>query len=353
VIEVAIQKQLGVFQLDAQFAGGGGVTALFGRSGSGKSTIVKAIAGLIKPDHGRIAVNGEILFDGAINLAAEKRRAGVVFQDGRLFPHLTVRDNLLFGFRRAGPDRKIAFDDVVEVLGLSHFLASRPVTLSGGERQRVAVGRALLSQPRLLLMDEPLASLDRQRKKEVLPFLTQLNTRFGIPILYVTHDVDEVLELARDVVLIADGRTVAQGPLSAITSRLDLPPEAEALGLGAILAGTISAHDSGRGLTTLETPAGFIKLALIDRPLAETVSIRIAARDVALALTEPSGISVQNVLPATVQEVRAVSPSIVRLALAAGSGRLLAEITEDARARLQLEPGVNVFALIKSVALAR
>jgi molybdate transport system ATP-binding protein len=353
MIQIEIEKRQGDFQLAAAFSAGAGVTALFGPSGSGKSTIVKAIAGLIAPDKGRITVGGDILFDGKTNVPAQKRRTGVVFQDGRLFPHLTVRDNLMYGFRRAGEDRRIGFDDVVAVLGISGFLTRRPATLSGGERQRVAVGRALLSQPRVLLMDEPLASLDRPRKAEVLPFLAALNSRFAIPILYVTHDTDEVLELASDVVLLAGGRVAVQGPLSGVTSRLDLPPEAETLGAGAVLSGTIAGHDAARGLTTITTAAGAVRLALIDRPIGSAIAIRIAARDVALALVAPANISVQNILPVTVQEIRHVSPYVVRLALRSGEARLLAEITEDARSRLALEPGVQACALIKSIALAR
>lgn len=353
MITVDIEKRLGDFHLAAAFDAGAGVTALFGPSGSGKSTIVKAIAGLVTPDRGRIAIDGEILFDGRINVPAHKRRAGVVFQDGRLFPHLTVRDNLMFGFRRANAERRIGFDDVVDVLGISGLLTRRPATMSGGERQRVAVGRALLSQPRLLLMDEPLASLDQDRKREVLPFLTTLNARFAIPILYVTHDAGEVLELARDVVLMAGGKAVVQGSLAEVTSRLDLPREAETLGLGAVLPGVVAGHAPARGLTTVSTAAGPWTLSLMDRPIGSPVAIRIAARDVALALTAPQNISVQNVLAVTVEEVRRMPGHIVRLALKAGDARLLAEITEDARSRLALEPGAQAFALIKSVALAR
>lgn len=353
MIEVAIEKRLGGFALNAAFQSGGGVTALFGRSGSGKSSIVKAIAGLVTPDRGRIRVGDAVLFDDTTNVPAERRRAGVVFQDGRLFPHLTVEDNLLYGFRRAVGEKRIALEPVVEVLGIGPLLTRKPATLSGGERQRVAVGRALLAQPQVLLMDEPLASLDETCKREVLPYLSALNARFQIPIVYVTHDADEVLELASDVVLLASGRVVAQGALGEVTSRLDLPPEAETLGLGAILDGKVEAHDAARGLTTIATAGGAFKLPLLTREVGARTAIRIAARDVALALTKPEAISVQNILPVTVAEMRRVTAHAVRLSLRAGDARLLAEITEDARARLSLEPGSNAFALIKSVALAR
>lgn len=356
MIDVAIEKKLGGFSLDVAFKAGDGVTALFGRSGAGKSTIVKAIAGLIRPDRGRIQVGEKVLFDSAmrINVPAERRRAGVVFQDGRLFPHMTVQQNLLYGFARARGQKHISLDDVVRVLGLEAMLTRRPATLSGGERQRVAVGRALLSQPALLLMDEPLASLDDARKAEVLPFLEELNARFSIPVIYVTHDVDEVLRLANDVVLLAGGTAAASGALAMVTSRLDLPVEAEALGLGAILDGRVQGHEEARGLSMIETQAGVFKLPLLSRPLGSRVAIRVAARDVSIALERPNAISVQNVFDATIEEMRAGGPHVVRLALSAGNGgRLVAELTQDAVQRLNLAKGSKVVALVKSVALSR
>lgn len=355
MIDVEVEKKLGGFALDVAFKAGGGVTALFGRSGAGKSTIVKAIAGLLQPDRGRIQVGDKVLFDSAkrINVPAERRRAGVVFQDGRLFPHMTVRQNLLYGFARARGEKVVGLDDVVRVLGLEALLARRPATLSGGERQRVAVGRALLSQPAVLLMDEPLASLDDERKAEVLPYLEALNERFSIPIIYVTHDVDEVLRLASDVVLVAGGSAVASGALAAVTSRLDLPAEAEALGLGTILEGRVQGHDEGRGLTMVETSAGVFKLPLLSRAAGSRVAIRVAARDVAIALERPNAISVQNMFDATVEDAHDAGAHRVRLALRAGQGRLVAEVTQDAVQRLNLAQGAKVVALVKSVALAR
>ena len=355
MIEVAITKRLGQFALDVSFSAGAGVTALFGRSGSGKSTIVKAIAGLVRPERGRIQIGDKVLFDAArrIDVAAEKRRAGVVFQDGRLFPHLSVRQNLLYGFARAAGAKAIDADSVIGVLGIESLLDRRPANLSGGERQRVAVGRALLAQPRVLLMDEPLAALDNERKAEVLPYLEALNARFGIPIIYVTHDADEVLRLARDVVLLADGKVAVSGALGDVTSRLDLPAEAEALGLGAILDGRMEAHDAARGLSTVATAVGAFKLPLQKRDLGARVAIRVAARDVSIAMERPAAISVQNMFDAVVQEVRAAAPHVARLALSAGQGRLVAEVTADAVERLQLKPGAKVVALVKSVALAR
>lgn len=355
MISVDVSKRLDAFALNVAFEAGGGVTALFGRSGAGKSTIVKAIAGLVRPDRGRIQVGDAVLFDAAqgIDAPAQLRRAGVVFQDGRLFPHLSVKQNLLYGFSRAKGERAIEAESVIRMLGIEALLERKPLTLSGGERQRVAVGRALLAQPRVLLMDEPLASLDTARKGEVLPYLEELNARFQIPIIYVTHDADEVLRLASDVVLLAGGAVAASGALAAVTSRLDLPSEAEALGLGAILEGRVDSHDPARGLTVVATLAGVFRLPLLGREVGARVAIRVAARDVSVALERPSAISVQNMFDAVVEEMRPAAPHVVRLALKAGEGRLLAELTADAVARLTLTPGAKVVALVKSVALAR
>jgi molybdate transport system ATP-binding protein len=355
VISVDIAKRLDDFALNVAFEAGSGVTALFGRSGAGKSTIVKAIAGLIRPERGRIQIGDVVLFDAArgVNVPAQRRRAGVVFQDGRLFPHLSVRQNLLYGFARARGEKAIDAERVIRMLGIEALLERKPATLSGGERQRVAVGRALLAQPRVLLMDEPLASLDTVRKGEVLPYLEELNERFGIPIIYVTHDADEVLRLASDVVLLAGGHVAASGSLGAVTSRLDLPMEAETLGLGAILDGRVEGHDPARGLSRVATPVGVFKLPLFAREVGARVAVRVAARDVSIALERPSAISVQNMFDAVVEEMKSAGPHVVRLALKTGGGRLLAELTADAVARLKLAPGSAVVALVKSVALAR
>jgi molybdate transport system ATP-binding protein len=355
VISVDIAKRLDNFALNVAFEAGGGVTALFGRSGAGKSTIVKAIAGLIQPEQGRIRVGDVVLFDSAqrVNVPAQRRRAGVVFQDGRLFPHLSVKDNLLYGFARANGVKAIDVESVIRMLGIEALLERKPATLSGGERQRVAVGRALLAQPAVLLMDEPLASLDAARKSEVLPYLEELNARFHIPIIYVTHDADEVLRLASDVVLLANGAVAAAGALGTVTSRLDLPVEAETLGLGAILDGRVESHDAGRGLSAIATSVGEFKMPLLARAVGARVAIRVAARDVSIALDRPAAISVQNMFDAVVEELRPAAPHVVRMALRAGEGRLLAELTADAVARLNLVPGAKVVALVKSVALAR
>jgi molybdate transport system ATP-binding protein len=225
-MEIGIKHQQGDFRLSVFFKGAeSGVTALYGPSGAGKTSVVNMVAGLQRPDAGRIAINGRCLFDSArhIDLPPEKRRIGYVFQDGRLLPHLSVRANLAYGMLRTSADRRfVQLDQVVDLLGIGHLLQRRPAKLSGGEKQRVAIGRALLTSPALLLMDEPLASLDAARKAEVLPFIQRLGREFAIPVLYVSHAMDEIRNLATHMVMMENGRILAAGELKAILSRLDL-----------------------------------------------------------------------------------------------------------------------------------
>lgn len=225
-MEIIVTRRQGDFCVDAAFAGPeSGVTALFGPSGAGKTSLINMVAGLMQPDAGRISVNGLCLFDSSrrIDLPPEKRRIGYVFQDGRLLPHLSVRANLTYGMRLTPADHRfVAFDDVVELLGIGHLLTRRPAKLSGGEKQRVAIGRALLTCPALLLMDEPLASLDGSRKAEVLPFIMRLSREYAIPILYVSHIMDEILNLADHLVLMDKGRVVASGDLDDLLGRPEL-----------------------------------------------------------------------------------------------------------------------------------
>lgn len=351
MIEVDIALTLGGFDLAAAFdVPEGSVTALFGRSGSGKSTIIDCVAGLRRPDRGRIVVGGETLFDASrANVPPERRRLGYVFQDARLFPHLSVETNLRYGERRARTDRRIAtFDDVVTLLGIGHLLGRRPGTLSGGERQRVAIGRALLSQPRALLMDEPLAALDRERKAEVLPYIERLRDRFGLPILYVSHAVEEVVRLAQKVVRIDHGRITGIGPVEEMLSGGAIGDEH---GPATVLRAVVKRHDARYGLTVLEIGAGReLVTPAIERPVGSEVRVRILARDVSLALEQPTGISIQNRLEASVAEIARPSPFIVDVRLDIGAplwSRISAKATEE----LALAAGKRVVALIKTVAL--
>jgi molybdate transport system ATP-binding protein len=358
VLEVEIQHRFGAFALDARFTSGGRLTALFGRSGAGKTSIINAIAGLIRPERGRIAIDGTVLLDTAhgVFVPAHRRRLGYVFQEDRLFPHLTVRQNLLYGrwFQRypAGA-RPIGFDDVVEILGIGPLLARRPGRLSGGEKQRVAIGRALLAHPRLLLMDEPLASLDAARKEEILPFLERLRDHSKVPIVYVSHAAAEVARLATTIVLIADGRVQAVGPVAEIMGRAGQYPLAGGFEAGAVLAATVSAHDPRWELTELAGGFGRLAVTRLALPVGNPLRVRIRARDVILATTRPSEISALNVLPGTVEAMVPIGEEAVEVELRVGTELLLARITRRSQAALGLVRGGPVFAIVKAIAIDR
>lgn len=328
------------------------VVALFGPSGAGKSTAIAAAAGLLRPEACRLVLDGVVLADTAtgIWLPPEKRRIGMVFQDARLFPHMTVRRNLTYGLRRAPPGH-IGFDEVVALLGIEPLLDRRPHTLSGGERQRVAIGRALLSQPRLLLMDEPLANLDAARKQEILPYLARLKSALKLPILYVTHAMEEVTRLADQLVLIEAGQCVAAGPLEEVTARSDLALS-QRDDAGAVLAAVVAGHEPSRQLTTLDAAGTHLLVPLVDAPIGRALRVRIPAREVILAREAPTAISVHNIIAGTVRGVgqdTARRAALVEIGLP--DGAFLARVTPDAVARLGLGPGVPVLALVKSVAV--
>ncbi len=329
-----------------------GVTALFGRSGAGKSTTLAVIAGLLRPDACRIAVDGEVLADTAAGVwvAPERRRVGMVFQDARLFPHMSVATNLRFGLRRARVGA-IGFDEVVELLGLGGMLARRPQSLSGGERQRVAIGRALLAQPRLLLLDEPLSGLDGARKAEILPYLARLKAMLRLPMIYVSHAPDEVLRLADTLVLMKDGRVVGAGPVAEIAARGDLPFSRRD-DAGALLLGQVLGHDEARGLSRIEGGGVTWLVPLLDLRPGTACRVRIPAREVILAGRAPEAISVQNIVAGTVRHIAeegARHSVLVEVGLPSGS--LLARVTPDAVARLGLTEGAAVLVLVKSTAL--
>jgi molybdate transport system ATP-binding protein len=340
-----------------------GLTVLFGASGAGKSTLVNLICGLMRPDVGRIAVGDTVFFDSArrIDVPVHARGLGVVSQDARLFPHLTVRDNLRYGLQRCrSRPHRIDEAAVVDLLGIAPLLARRPHTLSGGERQRVAIGRALLAQPALLLMDEPMASLDAARKAELLPYVERLRDELDLPILYVTHAVDEVLRLASALVLFEAGRTVASGPLTEVIEH----PSASALrggaDAGALVHGRVQAHDPRHGLTTLACDGFSLRVPQVDLPAGAPVRLRIPAREVALALSRPVDVSITNRIEGVVEQVREPSGSLAGMPAAAhlevrvrvGSGTVLAAaVTHESAERLALAPGLRCWCLLKSVAL--
>jgi molybdate transport system ATP-binding protein len=353
-VELSVRRRLGAFQLDAAFACGAGVTAIFGRSGAGKTSVINMIAGLIKPDRGRIAVDGRVLFDSdqRIDVPPHDRQIGYVFQEGRLFPHLSVRQNLLFGrwFNRRRVS-STSLESVVALLGLESLLPRRPSTLSGGEKQRVAIGRALLTRPRILLMDEPLASLDAARKDEIMPAIERLRDEGRIPILYVSHALDEVARLADSLVLMTEGRVAATGRVDDVLSRLDLPLMAGRYEAGSILRVRIAGQDERYALTTLAFPGGTLRVPHIDRPIGAELRVRLHARDIAISTKPPEALSVLNVLKGCITGIAMDSGPFAELTLAVGPAIILARITKLSRETLGLHDGQEVYALVKSVAL--
>ena len=352
-LSVRLTHAFAGFALDVAFDAPPGLTALFGRSGSGKTTIVNAVAGLLRPDHARITTGDRVLTDTAtgLHLPPHRRRIGYVFQEARLFPHLTVRQNLAYGRRFAPPAPVDHLPRITDLLGLHPLLDRRPAALSGGERARVALGRAILSNPHLLLMDEPLASLDDQRKAEILPYLERLRDETRLPILYVSHSAAEVARLANTLVLIEAGRVTRAGPAEHLLSD---PATALTFGLrdaGAILTLRIAAHDAD-GLTRLDGPTGPLWLPRVDGPPGMPLRVRILAQDVMLALTRPLGVSALNILPATVRQVRIGDGPGALVQLALGDALILARITRRSAEALGLTPGMALHAVIKAVSVA-
>lgn len=358
-IEAAFAGALGDFSLDVAFeAPMRGIAALFGASGCGKSTTLRCIAGLQRLP-GRLVVGGEVWQDddAGVFLKPHRRPIGVVFQDASLFSHLSVHGNLLYGARRAersGVPPVIRSRDVIELLGLERLLDRAPDALSGGERQRVAVGRALLSQPRLLLMDEPLSSLDRMAKDEILPYFEALHEELSIPILYVSHDIAEVARLADWTVILSSGRKLAEGPVRELLERLDLWPETGRFEAGVLLTARVTGHDERYGMTYLDHHGQTISMPARNLAVGAEVRLRVRARDVSLATRRPEAISVRNVLSGTVVEIAEDSDTAYAETLIdIGGGRLRACVTRQSVADLRLAPGTSVYALVKSIVFDR
>jgi molybdate transport system ATP-binding protein len=353
MLRVAVGHHFGSFVLDAAFDSAGGLTALFGRSGAGKTSLINAIAGLLRPERGHILVDDEVLTDAerGIFVPPRRRRIGYVFQEGRLFPHLSVRQNLLYGrWFASKPHRAGEVEQIVELLGIGALLRRRPANLSGGEKQRVAIGRALLARPRLLVMDEPLASLDEARKSEILPYIERLRDEAGVPIVYVSHQVAEVARLATTMVVLTEGRVAAVGPTAAIMGRIDLFPLTGRAEAGAILATRVAGHDPAFGLTILRAAAGDLRVPHLDLAVGAALRIRIRARDVMIALQPPEGLSALNVLPGTVAEIGRADGPIVEMRLDCAGEALIARLTRRSVETLRLAPGRPVYAVIKSIA---
>jgi molybdate transport system ATP-binding protein len=354
-LAVDIKHRLGDFLLDARFETGDGLIALLGRSGSGKTSIINTIAGLINPDQGLVKIDDVVLFDREREILVPRhhRRIGYVFQEARLFPHLSVRQNLLYGRwfapRRAGNE----FDGVVDLLGIGGLLERRPARLSGGEKQRVAIGRALLANPRLLLMDEPLASLDEARKAEILPYIERLRDQAHVPIVYVSHSIPEVARLASTIVLLNEGKVAAVGPTAEIMHRLDLFPLTGRAEAGALIEAAVQRHDEEFGLTELRSRGGIWRLPRLEAPIGARLRLRVRARDVMVATSFPSNLSALNVLAGVVADIGSPHGAIVEVRLNCDGDVLIARLTRYSVQHLGLAPGRPVYALIKSVALDR
>jgi molybdate transport system ATP-binding protein len=332
---------------------GRGITALFGPSGSGKTTLLRCIAGLERPKGGLLRVKDQVWQDGERFLATHQRPLGYVFQEASLFPHLSVRRNLEYGMRRTAPSkRKVVLEQVIQWLGLIHLMdRNDPSGLSGGERQRVVIGRALLTSPSLLLMDEPLAALDTASKQEIFPYLERLHGELDIPVLYVSHALDEVARLADTMVLLEQGRVIASGTLGETLSRLDLPT-AHQDDAGAVIDAKVAEHDETYHLTRLDFSGGSLWVSKVGRATGAMVRARVLARDVSVAIEAPHGTSITNILAARIVEIRDEGPDRVSLRLAVGDSHLLlSRITRRSRDLLGLAIDMQVYAQVKSVAL--
>ena len=353
-LAIRLRHALGGFTLDVDIRAGAGVTALFGRSGAGKTSIVNAVAGLLRPDEGHITLGPDTLLDTArgVFVPPHRRRIGYVFQDARLFPHMTVRQNLLYGRRfargAAGPDP----GHIAGLLGIGDLLDRRPGTLSGGEKQRVALGRAILAAPLLLLMDEPLAALDEARKADILPYLERLRDDLGLPILYVSHALGEVARLADTLVLVEAGRVTASGPAGDLLSDPALAPAFGLREAGGVLPARLAGTEAD-GLSRLDTAAGPLWLPQLDAPPGTTLRLRILAQDVMIATERPKGLSALNILPATIAAIRPGEGPGMLVRLALGPDHILARVTRRSASALQLAPGQQVFAVLKAVSVAR
>jgi len=355
MLEVAVTKRRGSFSLCAKFElPTPGVAALFGRSGCGKTTLINIIAGLLAADAGRVVVDGRVLLDTAasIDVPPESRRIGYVFQDARLFPHLRVEANLRYAEKRARNARYVGFDEVEALLALGPLLDRRTHELSGGERQRVAIGRTLLGQPSLILLDEPLASLDAARRDELLPYLERLRDQLAIPMVYVSHQFDEVLRLATHVVLMDHGATIAQGGIAGMSLRPELRRIVGADAVGAVVDGAVSAIDTAAGLAEVRIGNGALRVPCAGLTVGARVRVQILARDVIVATEEPRHLSVRNILGGAVCGIASDSADAELISIEVGGAQILARITAAASRELALRAGMPVWALVKSVSIS-
>lgn len=355
MLDIRLKKKLADFTLDVAFTAESGLTALFGPSGAGKTLIAQMIAGLLLPDEGHIRIGGRLLFDSAknINIPVHRRNIGFVFQEHRLFPHYSVRGNLDYGKARRRRAGNIDFSRVVDILGISALLDRKPASLSGGERQRVAIGRALLSNPGMLIMDEPLSSLDEGRKAEILPLIEELKSEFSIATLYISHSIGEITRLADTLLLLDKGEMKAAGPAADIFSRLYLMPYAGGPDAGTLIEATVADYDRGHHMLTVETPGGGTLFLVGDAKETGTpIRLRIRASDVAISLNKPEGLSILNRFKGEVADNCAGAPGMEELLLDVGFP-LAARITRKSFEEMALKKGTPVWALVKAVTISR
>jgi len=356
-LKVQVKRKAGAFALDMHLVAPKGVTGIIGPSGAGKSMLLQTIAGLQRPDEALITFGDQVLTDTAkrVNLPPERRRIAYVFQDALLFPHLSVAQNIDYGARRRGGAATVSHDEMIDLLGLEPLLARRPHHLSGGEAQRVSIGRALLSDPQLLLMDEPLSALDPRRRADIMPFIEALHRRLDLPVLYVSHNIDEITRLADRVTVLHQGSVAASGDVAFVLNRREI----QKLILGndnsdpaAIVEARVEAHDEAAHVTVLVLGAERISMALLSDPVGSIVRLRIHARDVAIATERPNGISIQNILEASITDIEPTTSGQIDVTMSlTGAHVLKSRITRRALDTLGLKPNIKVWALVKSVAL--
>lgn len=357
-LQIDVRKRFADFDLEVKLdLPLTGVTSVFGPSGAGKSTLLRLIAGFERPDHGTIRLGADLFCDAGSGLFVppHRRKVGYVFQDANLFPHLTVAGNLAYGERRAGArSERVRREDVIDGLGLAPLLERKPQTLSGGERQRVAIGRALLTGPDLLLFDEPLSALDQERKSGILPLLADMPARFGIPALHVSHDISEVARIADRVILLDQGKVRDDGPVAPVLTRHGLEPGRVPGGYSVVLEGILAGHEPDFDLTLVRIDDTLVRLPFThSRPLGTKVRLRVEARDVALSLDPPEGLSIRNALPGRIADVQPdPGTAFAHVRVRLKDQDIMAQVTRAAIADLMLEPGLPVFVLVKSASLS-
>jgi molybdate transport system ATP-binding protein len=342
-----------ITRVSAKFKTSARVLGVFGKSGSGKTTLVNLIAGIETATRGRIAIGNDTILDTArgIVTSVNERQIGYVFQDALLFPHLSVEKNLRYGERRGDANaRRVSFAQVVSLLGIDALLNRKPGMLSGGEKQRVAIGRALLSNPRLMLMDEPLASLDQDRRNEILKLIERVRDECGTRIVYVSHSIAEISRLTDEVVLMNDGAMIACGPTETIFNRRDLRPYTGRYEGGALIEATVTAHDNTYFMSTLQFAGGQLVAPGVDVSIGTQVRVRIRARDVSIATRRPESISIRNVIEGVVESIDDQRGAIVEVHVKVGETMLLARISRLATDEMKLRVGVTVYVLVKAIA---